>query len=229
MAANRISYFFDLSGPSLTVDSACSSSMSALHLARSALQRNESKMALVCGAKLILNPDMFMPSSELGFLGPSGRCKTFDAEADGYGRGEGIIALLVRPLQDALKSNDPIRAVIRGTRLNSDGRTQGITLPSASAQANNMRSLYGELGIAPDEIQYFEAHVRVLSSFFRRCSDKSGNWHCCRRSNRSFRYQHSLPLIKAKSRFDRRVCETERWSCGSKFGSGWNCEDGRGS
>ena len=124
-------------------------------------------MAIVCGAKLILNPDMFMPSSELGFLGPSGRCKTFDAEADGYGRGEGVIALLVRPLQDALKNNDPIRAVIKGTSLNSDGRTQGITLPSAAAQASNMRSLYSQLGIGPDEIQYFEAHVRGLSSSFR--------------------------------------------------------------
>ena len=134
MAANRLSYFFDLSGPSLSVDSACSSTMVALHQAVRSLQTDEASMALVCGAKLILTPDMFMPSSELGFLSPSGRCRSFDAAGDGYGRGEGVLALLMKPLKEALADNDPIRAVIKGTRLNQDGRTQGITLPSTDAR-----------------------------------------------------------------------------------------------
>lgn len=164
MAANRISYFFNLSGPSLVVDTACSSSMAALHQAVRALQNGDSGMALVCGAKLILNPDMFIPSSELGFLSPDGKCKSFDISGDGYGRGEGVLALLLKPLKQAICDNDPIRAVIKGTRLNQDGRTQGITLPSAEAQKQNMRSLYKELRISPEQIQYVEAHVGLYHS-----------------------------------------------------------------
>ena len=122
-------------------------------------------MALVCGAKLILNPDMLMPSSELGFLSPSGKCQAFDAAADGYGKGEGVFALLLKPLKAAVADRDPIRAVIKGTRLNQDGRTQGITLPSAEAQRKNMEGLYAELGILSQDIQYLEAHVRILAPF----------------------------------------------------------------
>ena len=159
MAANRLSYFFDLSGPSLTVDTACSSTMAALHQAVRALQCGETKMAVVCGAKLIINPDMFMPSSELGFLSPTGRCRSFDAAGDGYGRGEGVLTILLKPLKMALANRDPIRAVIKGTRLNQDGKTQGITLPSSEAQRRNMESLYRELKLSPNDIQYVEAHV----------------------------------------------------------------------
>ncbi|KAL8732775.1 MAG: hypothetical protein Q9166_002557 [cf. Caloplaca sp. 2 TL-2023] len=141
MASNRLSYFYNLSGPSVTVDTACSSSMAALHQAVRTLQHHDSTMALVCGANLVFNPETFVSMTELGFLSASGRCRSFDAGADGYGRGE-----------------DPIRAVIKGTRLNQDGRTQGITLPSADAQAKNMSSLYKELMIDPETIQYLEAH-----------------------------------------------------------------------
>lgn len=159
MAANRLSYFFNLSGPSMSVDTACSSTMAALHQAVRTLQHVDSKMAMVCGAKLILNPDMFMPSSELGFLSPSGRCQSFDAAGDGYGRGEGVLAILLKPLKAAIADGDAVRSVIKGTRLNQDGRTQGITLPSAKAQQSNMEALYQELGIVPEDIQYVEAHV----------------------------------------------------------------------
>lgn len=159
MAANRISYFFNLSGPSLVVDTACSSSMVASHQAVRALQSGDSGMALVCGAKLILNPDMFIPSTELGFLSSDGRCKSFDISGNGYGRGEGVLALLLKPLKQALCDNDPIRAVFKGTRLNQDGKTQGITLPSAAAQKQNMQRLYKELKISPHQVQYVEAHV----------------------------------------------------------------------
>ncbi|KAL8799576.1 MAG: hypothetical protein Q9182_005787 [Xanthomendoza sp. 2 TL-2023] len=158
MASNRLSYFYDLSGPSMTVDTACSSSMAALHQAVRTLQHGDSKMALVCGANLMLNPESFISMTELGFLGASGRCRSFDADADGYGRGEGICCLLLMPLAPASSMQAPIRAVIKGTRLNQDGRTQGITLPSAKAQAQNMSSLYNELSIEPRRIQYLEAH-----------------------------------------------------------------------
>ena len=165
MAANRLSYFFDLSGPSMSVDTACSSTMAALHQAVRILQHGDSKMAIVCGAKLILNPDMFMPSSELGFLSPSGKCQSFDAAGDGYGRGEGVLAILLKPLKAAIADGDAVRSVIKGTRLNQDGRTQGITLPSAKAQQSNMEALYRELGIVPDDIQYVEAHVSQAYCF----------------------------------------------------------------
>ena len=164
MAANRLSYFFDLSGPSMSIDTACSSTMAAFHQAVRTLQHGDSKMALVCSAKLILNPDMFMSSSELGFLSPSGRCQSFDAAGDGYGRGEGVLAILLKPLREAIADGDPIRSVIKGTRLNQDGRTQSITLPSATAQKNNMERLYQELGINPSDIQFLEAHVGRLHS-----------------------------------------------------------------
>lgn len=161
MSANRISYAFDLSGPSIVIDTACSSAMSALHQAVCSLRSDEAGMALVCGAKLILSPDMFVPSSEMGFLSPSGRCRSFDAAADGYGRGEGVLGLLLKPLKAALNDHDPVRAVIRGTRLNQDGRTRGITLPSAEAQWRNMQSLYQTLNLSPKDIQYLEAHVSL--------------------------------------------------------------------
>ena len=115
MAANRLSYFFDLSGPSMSIDTACSSAMAALHQAVQALQHGDSKMALVCGAKLILDPDMFMPSSELGFLSPSGKCQSFDAAGDGYGYGEGVLAILLKPLREAITDGDPVRSVIKGS------------------------------------------------------------------------------------------------------------------
>ena len=159
MAANRISYFYNLSGSSLVIDTACSSAMAALHEASQALKSGSSNLALVCGAKMIITPDMFMPSSELGFLSPDGRCKSFDGASDGYGRGEGLFVIVLKPLEAALKDGDGIRAVIRGTRLNQDGRTQGITLPSAEAQERNMKALYEQIGIVPRDIQYIEAHV----------------------------------------------------------------------
>lgn len=162
MIANRLSYFYDLSGPSMRVDTACSSSMAALHQAVRTLQHGDSAMALVCGANLIFNPDSFISMTELGFLSPSGRCRSFDAGAQGYGRGEGVAAILLKPLRKAIADRDPIRAVVKGTRLNQDGRTQGITLPSALAQQRNMENLYHELDILPSAMQYLEAHVCVI-------------------------------------------------------------------
>ncbi|KAI4148084.1 MAG: hypothetical protein LQ341_001672 [Variospora aurantia] len=158
MTANRLSYFYNLSGPSMRVDTACSSSMAALHQAVRTLQHGDSAMALVCGANLMFNADAFISMTELGFLSPSGRCHSFDAGADGYGRGEGIAAILLKPFHRAIADHDPIRAVVKGTCINQDGRTQGITLPSALAQQRNMESLYSELDILPSTIQYLEAH-----------------------------------------------------------------------
>ncbi|KAF3910565.1 hypothetical protein ABW21_db0202227 [Orbilia brochopaga] len=158
IAANRISYTFNLTGHSVSLDTACSSTIVALHMAVKTIQNGEAPMAIVCGANLILNPDMFVHMSELGFLSPRGRCHSFDASGDGYVRGEGCLALLLKPLKQAIQDNDPIRAVIKGTRLNQDGRTQGITLPSSVAQRANMAALYKDYDINPADIQYVEAH-----------------------------------------------------------------------
>ena len=209
MAANRISYLFNLSGPSLVVDTACSSSMAALHQAVRALQHGDSGMALVCGAKLIINPDMFIPSTELGFLSPDGKSKSFDASGDGYGRGEGVLALLLKPLKQAIDDRDPIRSVIKGTRLNQDGRTQGITLPSADAQKRNLQSLYKELKISPDDIQYVEAHVGLCGpdlspSQSLTLHGLSGYGYSGRRSFGDFCYQLGIRALAQGGRFNTR-------------------------
>ena len=159
IAANRISYVFDLHGPSLVIDTACSSTMVALHQALAGLKARESKMAVVCGANLIISPDMFVHMSELGFLSPTGRCQSFDAGGDGYARGEGVMAIILKPLEDALRDGDAVRAVIRGTRINQDGRTQGLSLPSSEAQRQNLTALYQQLNLSPGSVQYLEAHV----------------------------------------------------------------------
>lgn len=165
LGANRLSYFFDIHGPSLVVDSACSSTLVALHHAINTLQSEESGMALVCGANLIINPDMFVHMSELGFLSPDGICHSFDAAANGYARGEGVVSLLLKPLDAALRDGDAVRAVIRGCSVNQDGRTNGLTYPSEQAQTANMRKLYQKIGINPGDVSYVEAHVSNVSTW----------------------------------------------------------------
>jgi acyl transferase domain-containing protein len=139
--------------------------MVALHQAVAGLKAGESKMAVVCGANLIICPDIFVHMSELGFLSPTGRCQSFDAAGDGYARGEGVMAILLKPLKDALKDGDPVRAVIRGTRTNQDGQTQGISLPSSEAQRQNLAALYKQLYLPLGSVQYLEAHVRNFAFF----------------------------------------------------------------
>ncbi|KAK2596713.1 hypothetical protein QQS21_006228 [Conoideocrella luteorostrata] len=160
--ANRISYFFDLSGTSICLDTACSSSLVALNLAVQELRNGISDTAIVAGSNLIFGPEMYITESKLHMLSPTGKCKMWDASADGYARGEGVAALLLKPLSQALRDNDPVQAVIRNTGVNSDGRTPGITMPSAKAQARLIQETYRAAGLDPmnptDRCQYFEAH-----------------------------------------------------------------------
>ncbi len=158
IAANRISYCFDLRGPSLAVDTACSSSLVAVHLACESIRRGESRMALAGGVNALLMPDFTVAFSQLGVLSPDGRCKTFDAAANGYVRGEGAGMVLIKPLQDALNDGDLIYAVIRSTASNQDGRTPGLTVPSGDAQQQLIREACRKAGVAPAEIGYVEAH-----------------------------------------------------------------------
>jgi acyl transferase domain-containing protein len=126
--ANRISYAFNFHGPSMTIDTGCSGSLVAVHLAAQSLRNGESSLAIAAGAGMILTPNTIMPMTALNFLSPDGKCFTFDARANGYGRGEGIGVAVLKRLSDAIRDNDTIRAVIRGSRVNQDGRTTGELL-----------------------------------------------------------------------------------------------------
>uniref|UniRef100_A0A8H7K8X3 Carrier domain-containing protein n=1 Tax=Bionectria ochroleuca TaxID=29856 RepID=A0A8H7K8X3_BIOOC len=160
--SNRLSYEFDLHGPSLTVKTACSSSMSALHLACDAIRLGDCSSALVAGSSLIFSPGMSLAFADQGILSPTGTCKTFDAGADGYARGEALNMIYIKKLSDALKAGDPIRAVIRATAANCDGRgapSAGITTPSPASQEALIRKTYEAAGISDfSQTAYVECH-----------------------------------------------------------------------
>nr|P9WET8.1 RecName: Full=Highly reducing polyketide synthase Preu1; AltName: Full=biosynthesis protein Preu1 [Preussia isomera]UNY67713.1 polyketide synthase Preu1 [Preussia isomera] len=156
--SNRISWFYDFRGPSMTLDTACSSSLVGLHLACRGLQAGESKMAVVCGANVILSPDIALTLSNLHMLSMDGLSRSFAEGTTGYGRGEGIASLILKRVEDALRDGDPIRAVIRGSGVNQDGHTKGITVPSSEAQADLIQTVYSSAGLDPSETGYFEAH-----------------------------------------------------------------------
>ncbi|RDA95562.1 hypothetical protein CP533_1202 [Ophiocordyceps camponoti-saundersi (nom. inval.)] len=158
--ANRVSWFFNLNGPSMTVDTACSSSLTALHLACESIRAktNGSRCAFVGGASLILDADNCCYLSQLGLLSPDSRCHSFDSRANGFARGEGVCMVVIKHLDDAVRDGDPIRAVIRATGVNSDGRTAGIVLPSGEAQEKLMRDTYQWARLDPSDTQYVECH-----------------------------------------------------------------------
>lgn len=158
IASNRISYCFDLRGPSLSVDTACSSSLMAIHLACQSLWRGESLMALAGGVNVLLAPEFYVSFSQLGVLSPDGRCKTFDARANGYVRSEGAGMILLKPLDTAQRDGDRIYAVIRGSATNQDGRSEGLTVPNGAAQESLIREACRHAGVQPENIQYVEAH-----------------------------------------------------------------------
>nr|ALQ32773.1 putative polyketide synthase [Fusarium babinda] len=156
--ANRISYFFNLHGPSMTIDTGCSGSLVSVHLAAQTLRTKETSLAIAAGAGMILTPNTMMPMTALNFLSPDGKCFTFDSRANGYGRGEGIGVVVMKRLSDAIRDNDTIRAVIRATKVNQDGHTTGITLPSKEAQVANINSVYESAGLGFNQTAYVECH-----------------------------------------------------------------------
>jgi amino acid adenylation domain-containing protein/thioester reductase-like protein len=158
IAANRLSYVFDLRGPSMAVDTACSSSLVAVHLACQSLRSGESDVALAGGVNLILTPELTITFSQARMLSADGRCKTFDANADGYVRGEGCGVVVLKRLSDATRAGDNILALIRGSAVNQDGRSNGLTAPNGLAQQDVIRYALADAGIAPQQIGYVEAH-----------------------------------------------------------------------
>jgi len=158
IVANRLSYNLDLRGPSLTIDTACSSSLVALDAAAEAIRGGVVETAIVAGVNLLLSPFSFVGFSRASMLSPTGRCRPFDAEADGYVRAEGAIVLVLRSVNAARKSRNRIHASIVGSGVGQDGRTTGLSLPSAESQRRLLEKVYGDFGLDPSDLAFVEAH-----------------------------------------------------------------------
>jgi acyl transferase domain-containing protein/NADPH:quinone reductase-like Zn-dependent oxidoreductase len=154
----RLSFLLDLLGPSLVVDTGCSSSLVAVHLAAQSLRAGECRVALAAGVGLILSPEMTISLSKWGFMAADGRCKTFDARADGFVRGEGCGVVVIKRLSDALADRDRVLAILRGTAVNEDGRSTVLTAPSGTAQQAVVRQALANARVAAAEVTYVEAH-----------------------------------------------------------------------
>lgn len=162
--SNRLSWFFDLHGSSMTIDTACSSSMVALDLACRGLWDGSSDMAIVGGANLIYSPELNIALSNMGFLSPDGSCYSFDHRANGYARGEGFAVLVLKRLS-SVAQGDPVRALVRSIATNEDGYTPGgITQPSKDMQARLIHDTYERAGLDMSSTAYFEAHGTCLNS-----------------------------------------------------------------
>ncbi|MNX06876.1 Phthiocerol/phenolphthiocerol synthesis polyketide synthase type I PpsA [compost metagenome] len=158
IAANRLSYVYDFRGPSLAVDTACSSSLVAVHLACQSLRSGESTLALAGGVNLILTPEITIGFSRLAAMAPDGRCKAFDAKANGYVRSEGVGIVALKLLSQALADGDPLIALIQGSAVNQDGRSNGLTAPNRWAQEAVIAEAYQKAGVSPGQVHYVEAH-----------------------------------------------------------------------
>ncbi|MGI6668752.1 MAG: SDR family NAD(P)-dependent oxidoreductase [Acetivibrionales bacterium] len=158
MLANRISYLLNLKGPSEPVDTACSSSLVAIHRAVEAIQLGNCDMAIAGGVNILISPTFFIAFSKAGMLSKDGKCKTFDKDADGYVRGEGVGAILLKPLNKAIEDGDNIYAVIRGSAVNHGGRANSLTAPNPVAQAEVISKAWEKAQVDPSTISYIEAH-----------------------------------------------------------------------
>ena len=158
IAANRLSYALDFRGPSLAVDTACSSALVAVHLAMQSLRNGESDLALAGGVNVMLSPELTITFSQARMMASDGRCKTFDASADGYVRGEGCGVVVLKRLDDALRDGDNVLALLRGSAVNQDGRSNGLTAPNGPSQQAVIRQALESAGVQPAQISYVEAH-----------------------------------------------------------------------
>jgi myxalamid-type polyketide synthase MxaC len=158
IAAGRLAYLFDLRGPAITIDTACSSSLVAVHMACQSLRTGDCRAAIAGGVNAMLSPIWSIPLSRMQMLSPTGRCRAFDASADGFVRGEGAGAVVLKRLADAMADGDDIRAVIRGSAVNQDGRTNGITAPNGLAQRALLREALQNAGVTAAEIGHIETH-----------------------------------------------------------------------
>ena len=158
IAAGRVAYTFGFQGPTMQLDTTCSSSLLAVHLACQSLRRGESNMALAGGVNLMLSPEVSIGFCKLKALAPDGRCKTFDAAANGYGRGEGCGMVVLKRLSDAIANQDNILALVKGSAVNHDGHSNGLTAPSGTAQTAVIRQALDNANLSGKQIHYVEAH-----------------------------------------------------------------------
>lgn len=158
LLSNRVSWFFDFKAPSVTLDTACSSSMVALHLGCQSLRARECDMSVISGVTVISFPTDIISMGHHGFLSPEGKCFSFDHRANGYARGEGVGSLVIKRLSDAINDGDTIRSVIRGIGVNQDGRTPGVSMPSSAAQESLMRKVYASARLGFEDTMMVEAH-----------------------------------------------------------------------
>src|SRR5580692_1865079 len=156
--ANRLSWFFDLRGPSISIDTACSASLVAVHLACQSLRLGESNIAVTGGVSLMIAPELLVSMSKVGFMAPDGRCKTFDEQADGFGRGEGCSVVVLKRLSDAIADADRVLAVIRGSAVNQDGHSTLLTAPNGPAQQALIRDTLARAQLSPNRIGFVETH-----------------------------------------------------------------------
>jgi acyl transferase domain-containing protein/NADPH:quinone reductase-like Zn-dependent oxidoreductase len=156
--ANRLSYFLDLRGPSISIDTACSASLVAIHLACQSLRLGESNIAVTGGVSLMIAPELLVSMSKVGFMAPDGRCKTFDEQADGFGRGEGCCVVVLKRLSDAIADADRVLAVIRGSAVNQDGHSTLLTAPNGPAQQALIRDTLARAQLSPNRIGFVETH-----------------------------------------------------------------------
>ncbi|MFJ4012636.1 beta-ketoacyl synthase N-terminal-like domain-containing protein [Streptomyces sp. NPDC090026] len=177
--ANRVSYFFDFQGPSVAVDTACSSALTAVHLAVESLRAGTSRVAIAGGVNVLIHPNKYFMLGQGRFASSDGRCRSFGADGDGYVPGEGVGAVVLKPLRDALRDGDHIHGVIRGSSANHGGRTNGYTVPNPRAQADLVTKALRDAGLTARDLDYIEAHgtgtalgdpieVRGLASAFAR-------------------------------------------------------------
>ncbi|OGM44044.1 hypothetical protein ABOM_007790 [Aspergillus bombycis] len=185
--ANRISYLFNLQGPSVTIDTACSSSLVSFHLGAETIRNGESDVSIIVGSALHFDPNIFIMMTDLGMLSPEGRCRAFDARGQGYVRGEGICAVVLKRQSQAELNGDHIHAVVRASSMNHDGTKSGITLPSSTSQEALIRTTYAKAGLDPAHTPYVEAHgtgtargdpaeMRALQAVFSPAHRKEPLW-----------------------------------------------------
>jgi len=183
--ASRVAHFLNLKGPSLSIDTSCSSSLTAIHLACRSLRDSECDVALAGGVAVMTAPDFFIQASKAGMLSPTGRCRTFDRDADGFAPGEGAGVVVLKTLARARRDGDRIHGVIRAIGVNQDGNTGGLTIPNTLSQSELEKSVYLQGGIDPETIGYVEAHgtgtvlgdpieVQALTGAFAHFTDKKG-------------------------------------------------------